>query len=103
MTTHQKNPVESLREEWKNSEKYNYLIENISVLDKVDLLSLADWFEAKLSSHHDQLLAEILEEMPKEKDITLNEVGTVGDYHTHGFNEYHDKVRSILLAKKKEV
>lgn len=42
-------------------------------------------------------------QMPKEKDITLNEVGTVGDYHTHGFNEYHDAVRSLFSTIKKEL
>lgn len=58
----------------------------------------AEWWLNKLSTERTTLIEEILAEIPKEKDISLNKIGTVGDYHTHGYNEYHDAVRSILFS-----
>ena len=42
------------------------------------------------------LAKEMVGLLPQDKDISLNEVGTVGDYHTHGFNECHDKTLSNI-------
>lgn len=121
---HQKNPVESLREEFKKKfivdfggeTKPNLVIES-------DLMEIADWCLEKFSSHHDQILAEILEEvgegekftMPDLSDVYVVGYGKENTLAEHRINtnarknrdraivnEERARFRSLLLAKKRK-
>lgn len=89
VSTHQKNPVESLIEEFSKFCDDNGFNPSRS--------ECTDWWLEKLSSQHDQLLAEMLE--------SVGEVPTDIIFYTgliRGKLEERDRIRSLLLAKQRK-
>lgn len=93
--------MQHIIQEWKEKKRGEFL----KKVEKSDFSyddwnkEISDWWLSQLPS----LITLLEEQMPKEKDITLNEIGTCGDYHTHGYNEYHDAVRTLLAEAKKQL
>lgn len=98
---HQKNPVESLREEWIKA------LKDESMFNKDVYNETADWWIEKLSTHHDQLLVEMLEEVGEDipntvQNSTGNYVKIIPTQKDLITNEERSRIRSLLLAKKRK-
>lgn len=116
--THQKNPVESLREieelsveihklycvqfekdhgkpYWTEGD-YSKLEERVKEYDR----NIARFIISRDSSHHEELLVEMLEEVGE--DVSDIHFGEIDKGENFGWNQNNNRFRSILLAKKKQ-
>lgn len=99
--THQKNPVESLREDGEHLTRFAEVAKGLG-LSKLIANKLANFIHYEvikmkkdtISSHHDQLLAENIGII--DKFIDDNDDGIWSGRETA------DRIRTLLLAKKKQ-
>lgn len=109
MTT-QKNPVESLVDKMDAEIMdlfYQWIDINFGTVMIQDSTELREILEQNVSSHHDQLLAEMLEEVGEDipntvQNSTGNYVKIIPTQKDLITNEERSRIRSLLLAKKRK-
>lgn len=98
--TNQKSPVESLREEWQSSDLCMEIARGVTE-NKKCALEVQDWWLEKFSTHHDQLLAEILEEVGDENEKAKFESPNIEVFIQIGVNRERSRIRDIIKSKIK--